>query len=71
MNENYKCNYIHLLDILNNKSEKMFTVIELCEFLEVSNKTLIDFRKGKIFNFELLYHYSELIGVELLFEIFD
>lgn len=69
LSENHKANYLNLLDILNQKSIKMFTVLELCEFLDISRKTLIDFRKGRIIKFELLSAYAALIGDEIMFTL--
>ena len=67
--ENDKCNFLHILKVLNAKSVKIYTNKELSEFLGVSNKTLIEFRKGNILRFDLLIQYAALLGDEVLFTL--
>lgn len=54
---------------LNNLHEKLFTLKELSEYLEVSERKLIDFRKGKVIDFELLTQYAGIIGTKIEFNL--
>jgi len=64
-----KCKYLQLLEELNSLHEKIFTVKELSNYLEVSEKKLIDFRKGRVIDFELLTQYAGIIGTKIEFKL--
>lgn len=68
MSDNYKRKYLQVFNDLIEKDANNFTQLELAEFLKVSPRTISSFKNKKIFNFELLYEYSELIGAPILFE---
>ena len=54
--------YLQILENLNNFHANLFTLRELSEYLEVSERKLIDFRKSKVIDFELLTQYTDIIG---------
>lgn len=62
-----KRKYLQILENLNNLHEKLFTLKELSEYLEVSERKLIDFRKGKVVDFELLTQYADIISKKINF----
>ena len=54
---------------LNYLHAKLFTLKELSDYLEVSERKLIDFRKGKVIDFELLTQYAGIIGTKIEFNL--
>lgn len=64
-----KCKYLQILKALNYLHAKLFTLKELSEHLEVSERKLIDFRKGKVIDFELLTQYAGIIGTKIEFNL--
>ena len=67
INENEKCRFLHIVKELKVKRAKFFTLLELEEFLQVSNRKLIDFENGKNFDFWLLCRYAEILQEEIVF----
>ena len=65
--EDSKCKFLHILEQLNAKAANTFTIKELSFHLKVSERTMIDFKKGRIFNFWLLDSYAGILGEELIF----
>ena len=59
--------YMQILAELNYLHAKIFTIKELSGYLEVSERKLIDFRKGKVVDFELLTQYAGIIGKKINF----
>jgi hypothetical protein len=59
--------YLQILENLNNFHANLFTLKELSEYLEVSERKLIDFRKSKVIDFELLTQYAGIIGKRINF----
>jgi len=59
--------YLQILENLNNGLVNLFTLRELSEYLEVSERKLIDFRKSKVIDFELLTQYAGIIGKRINF----
>ena len=59
--------YLQILENLNNFHANLFTLRELSEYLEVSERKLIDFRKSKVIDFELLTQYAGIIGKRINF----
>lgn len=62
-----KRKYLQILENLNILHAKLFTIKELSIYLEVSERKLIDFRKGKVIDFELLTQYAGIIGKKINF----
>ena len=54
--------YFTILKELNKLHENIFTIKELCHHFEISNRKLIDFKKGEVIDFWLLTQYARIIG---------
>ena len=54
--------YLQILAVLNENHAKLFTLRELSLRLRVSERKLIDFKRGKIVDFWLLTQYAGIIG---------
>lgn len=65
--DNNKHKYLQILAELNTYHAKLFTVKELSNHLDVSERKLIDFKKGKVIDFELLTQYAGIIGKRINF----
>ena len=67
--EEEKSNFLHILSRVNARNVKIFTQQELSTHLGVSRKKIIDFQKGRIFDFWLLCRYADLLGMEIKFKL--
>ena len=64
-----KCKYLQILETLNKNHANIFTLKELSQHLGVSERKLIDFRKGRVIDFELLTQYAGIIGRNIYFQL--
>jgi len=64
-----KCNFLHILEQLNSRCKNNFTQLELSKYLNVSRKKIIDFQKGRIFDFWLLNRYADILGMSIDFQL--
>lgn len=67
--ETEKKQFLHILDILNKECKNVFTQKELSIYLKVSRKKIVDFQKGRIFDFWLLCRYADILGKEIKFNL--
>ncbi len=70
--EKEKENFLHILKELNNYNSnlgKLFTQKELSIHLKTSRKKIVDFQKGRIFDFWLLCRYADILGKGIKFNL--
>lgn len=65
--ENEKDKFLTILNEINTKRGKSLTIVELAEYLNVSESKMKMFIKGKIFDFWLLCRYGDLISININF----
>ena len=64
-----KRKYLLILSELNERHANIFTLKKLGKYLNVSERKLIDFRAGRVIDFELLTQYAGIIGSEIEFNL--
>jgi hypothetical protein len=61
--------YLQLVEKIEDKRKNLYSVVELCEILEVSRPTLTAFLKGDIVRFDLLEQVGALVGYDFWFDL--
>jgi len=69
LSEQDKNNFLQILAELNSYHAKIFTNKELSEHFKISERKIIDFKHGKIFDFWLLIQYAAIIGKNVNFDL--
>ncbi len=67
--DNEKSKFLHILVDLNKECKNLYTQQELSTYLKVSRKKIVDFQKGRIFDFWLLCRYADILGVSIDFNL--
>jgi hypothetical protein len=61
--------YLQLVEKIEDKRKELYSVVELCEILNISRPTLTAFLKGDIVRFDLLEQVGELLGYKFSFDL--
>jgi transcriptional regulator with XRE-family HTH domain len=61
--------YFTLIQQISCRRVQNFTQSDLCDYLKVSRKTLIEFEKGNIYDISLLFAYAAINGYNINFNL--
>lgn len=67
--ENEKSKFLHILKHCKERRKQTFTQKEISVYLEVSLTKVINFEKGKIFDFWFLCRYANINGININFNM--
>jgi predicted XRE-type DNA-binding protein len=61
--------YLQLVEKIEDKRKELYSVVELCEILEVSRPTMTAFLKGELIRFDILEQVGALVGYDFWFDL--